>query len=215
MEITTIRKAHTMKFAYNMMRSVAALFLVTAAASASPITWTLNGVTLSDGGTASGTFTFNPDTGTACGSSSPCGVYSNVHIVTTNGTSRTGAIYSFVCEQDVAGCNGVSPDSTEVMLLSTNAANQAGNPALALFFTSIGALPPQGLTDAGGTIDISNSSGSVGSLEEGACANAGCSLPTNPVRFSTAGSVAAIPEPSTWLLLTMGLGVVGVRFRRS
>lgn len=214
MEIATYGKAHSMKFVHCMVQRAVTLFLLTVAASASPITWTLNGVTLSDGGTASGTFTFDPDAGTACGSSTPCGVYSNIHIVTTNGTSRAGVAYSFVCGQDVTACTGVSPDSTEVMFLSSNAPNEAGNPAIALFFTSIGALPPQGLTDTGGTLDVSNRSGSVGSVDESACANAACSSPASPVRFSTAGSVAAIPEPSTCLLLMLGLGVMAVCFQR-
>ena len=204
-----------MKLAHYLAHAAIALSLLAAAAKASPVTWMLNGVTLSDGGTASGTFTFDADAGTACGSSSPCGVYSNVHISTTNGTSRTGALYSFVCEQNVPACTGVSPDSTEVMFLSSNAANQTGNSALALFFTGIGALPPNGLTDAGGTLDISNSSGTVGSVDEGSCANPACSVPVNPLRFSTAGSVTAVPEPAApWLLLMGGLSVIVERFRR-
>ena len=204
-----------MTFAHYPMRGAMALLLLAVAGRASPVTWILNGVTLSDGGTASGTFTFDPDARTACGSnSSPCGVYNHVQILTTNGTSRTGVTYSFVCEQDVAACTGISPDSTEVMFLSSNSANQAGNPALALFFTGTGALPPRGLTDAGGTLDLSNTSGSVGSVDEGTCINASCSQPGSPIRFSTAGSVTAVPEPAASLLWIAGLGAIAVRFLR-
>jgi hypothetical protein len=139
-----------MKFPFPLVCGPMALILLAAAGCASPILWTLNGVTLTDGGTVSGTFTFNPDTGTPCGSVSPCGTYSNVNIVTTNGSSRTGVTYSFVCGQSVVSCTGVSPNSTEVLFLTSNVANQAGAPALALFFTGINGLPPRGLTDSGG-----------------------------------------------------------------
>lgn len=210
MKIATYPRAHFGKFAHCSLRAAISLFLLAAAAPATPITWVLNGVTLSDGGTANGSFAFDPDAGTACGSASPCGVYSHVQITTTNGSSRTGAAYSFVCGQDVASCNGVSPDSTEVMFLTSTSANQTGNSALALFFTGIGALPPRGLTDSGGTLDISNSSGSVGSVDEGACAGAACSMPGNPVRFSTAGTVTAVPEPAAWLLSLAGLALIAV-----
>jgi hypothetical protein len=200
-----------MKFHFRLIHGVVAPMLLAAAASASPILWTLNGVTLSDGGTASGTFTFNPDTGIACGSVSPCGTYSNVHVVTTNGSSRSGATYSFVCGQNVVGCTGVRADSTEVLFLASNTANQSGAPALAFFFTGISGLPPQGLTDAGGIVDISTSSGSAGSVQEANCADAACSSPSSPARFSTAGTVSATPEPATWLLLTAGFAVMAAR----
>lgn len=199
-----------MKFSFRLIHGGVALMLLAAAASASPIVWTLNGVTLTDGGTASGTFTFNPDTGTPCGSVSPCGTYSNVHIVTTNGSSRTGATYSFVCGQNIVGCTNVSPDSTEVLFLTSNQANQSGEAAIAFFFTGVSGVPPQGLTDAGGSIDISNSSGIVGTVQEANCIDAACSLPSSPTRFSTAGTVSATPEPTTWLLLTAGLGVMAM-----
>src|SRR3982750_2457874 len=199
-----------MKFPFPLVCGPMALILLAAAGSASPILWTLNGVTLTDGGTVNGMFTFNPDTGTPCGSVSPCGTYSNVNIVTTNGSSRTGVTYSFVCGQSVVSCTGVSPNSTEVLFLATNATNQSGAPALAFFFTGISGLPPQGLTDSGGTIDLSNSSGNVGVGQEANCSNAACSSPASPARFSTAGTVSAAPEPTTWWLLTTGFGAVAI-----
>src|ERR1700683_2077732 len=65
------------------MIAVSALSL---AAYAGPVTWTLSGVAFSDGITASWSFTFNADAGTACSTgSTPCGAYSNVDITTTAG----------------------------------------------------------------------------------------------------------------------------------
>jgi hypothetical protein len=199
-----------MKFPFRSVCGLGTLMLLAAAACASPILWTLNGVTLTDGGTVSGTFIFNPDAGIPCGSVSPCGTYSNVNIVTTNGSSRTGVTYAFICGQSVVNCTGVSPSSTEVLFLTSNVANQAGAPALAFFFTGISGLPPQGLTDSGGIIDVSNSSGNVGTVQEANCAVAVCTSPASPARFSTAGTVSATPEPTTWWLLTAGLGLAAI-----
>ena len=88
------------------------------AAEASSIIWNVN-VTFGDGGTATGTFDFDADAGTPCTSTNtPCGVYSNVNIVTTTGTSVTGVTYTTVCGVGgVTSCTGVSPDSTEVLFL--------------------------------------------------------------------------------------------------
>ena len=195
------------------------LVLVTLAvtACAGPITWAFVGVTLNDGGTVTGSFTFNADSPVACTTGvSPCGTYSNVNIITTTGSARTGTTYSFVCGISDPACTGVSPDSTEVLFLTSSATNQTGLSALAVFFTGVGGVPPAGLTDAGGVIDISNSSLSVGAVQEANCLDAACSSPGPPSRASTAGFVAT-PEPSTVLLLgsaLAGLGLVRLRARR-
>ncbi len=130
-----------MTISFRFMSGVLAFTSLAFVADASPIVWKLNNVLLSDGATASGSFTFDPDAGTRCGSFAPCGRYSNVDIVTTTGSSRAGATYSFVCGQDVVGCTGVSPDSTEVLFLASNSANQRRGSALAFFFTGIGVFP--------------------------------------------------------------------------
>jgi hypothetical protein len=168
------------------------LVLLSSAANASVLTWYLNGVKFDDGGTASGSFNFDPDGGTPCSTgATPCGRFSNVSITTTSGSTRTGATYTFVCGQDVPTCTGVSPDSTAVLNLTSSAANQTGLPAFALFFTGVGGTPPQGLTDFGGTIDVSNSSASVGAGLEASCADAACSAPAPPTRITVAGVVAS------------------------
>jgi MYXO-CTERM domain-containing protein len=208
-ENTNNTRTNSVKLSFRLIHEMVGVVLLAGGASAGPINWTLNGVTLNDGGTVSGMFTFDPDSGTACGSFSPCGTYSNVNIVTTSGSSRTGATYSFVCGQDVASCGGVSPDSTEVLFLTSNAEDQSGDSAIAFFFTGIGVFPPQGLTDGGGVVDISSDSGSVGTVQESNCLDAACTLPSGPVRSSNAGTVSStVPEPASWLLLLGGLGLV-------
>ena len=198
-----------MKLSFRFVYEVMALLFSAAAASATPMVWTLNGIRLNDGGTVSGTFAFNPESGIPCGSFSPCGTYSNVDIVTTGGSSRTGASYSLVCGQDVTTCTGLSLDSTEVLFLTSNAANQSGDSAIAFFFTGIGVIPPQGLTADGGVLAISGSSGNVGTIQEANCLAASCSAPSPPVRFSTAGTASATaPEPASWLLLFAGFAVL-------
>lgn len=206
-----------MRFSERLWNVAAVLIGLTMGASAGPVFWQLSGVTLNDGGTANGTFAFDPDAGTACISGlSPCGMYSNVDIVSTDGLARTGATYRFVCGTDVSSCNGLSPDSSEVLFLSSNAADQKGNSAIAFFFTGVGISPPAGLTDLGGVIDISNSSFSVGAVQEGACVNAACTGPDPnlPIRGSTAGFAIA-PEPSTCVFFLTGLlAMAALRLRR-
>jgi hypothetical protein len=203
-------------------RAVFALLALALSASAGPLTWTLNGVTLSGGVTASGSFTFNPDAGTPCTTGdSPCGAFGNIDITTTAGGGLPAETFLYACGEDVASCTGLSPNSTQVLFLTSNAANQNGLAAIAFFFTGVGGVPPAGLTDAGGTIDVSNSNETIGAVEEALCADAACSGPSSPDLGSVAGSVtaSAVPEPSSALLAVAslaGLGLVRLRgFRRS
>jgi hypothetical protein len=160
-----------------------ALLLSAVSISAAPITYALVGVTFDDGGTASGSFTFDPATNT----------FSDVNITTTTGSARSGAVYQFVCGQDVPNCTGVAPNSTQVLNLTSTAADQTGLPGLALFFTGVGGVPPAGL-GASTKIDISNSSLSVGAGQEASCLDAACSQPTNPSRVTVAGFVIAVND---------------------
>ena len=141
-------------------------------AIAAPIHYVLVGVQFDDGGTANGSFDFDPVTGR----------FSNVSITTTNGSTRAGATYNFVCGQDVATCNVVPPNSTQVLWLTSTAGNQTGKPAFALFFTGVTATNGLGTSDV---FDVSNSSLNVGAGQEANCTDATCSLPDPTTARST------------------------------
>ena len=197
-----------MRIAFRLTGSVVLLWLA-ASANAGQVLWTLNDITFSDGGTASGSFIFNADSGTACSTgASPCGTFSDVDITTTTGSALSAATYTFVCGTDDPSCDAVSPDSTEVQFLTSNSSSQEGNQAIAFFFTAPGPLPPAGLTDSGGTIDMSNTT--VGVIGESYCSTEDCGPPTGSSRASVTGTVTgvAIPEPGTWGLMLTSLSAI-------
>jgi hypothetical protein len=187
-----------------------------------PIVWTFSGVTFGDGGTVSGHFTFDADAGTACSTgATPCGHYSNVDVVTSTGSVRTGSHFTEVCGSDVPTCLVTSPDSTEVQLLTSAAPDQTGMPLLLFNWVSngtpMGETPPAGLSDAGGTYDISASSLHVGFAIEATCENTGCTgFSGLGERISNAGFVVAtVPEPPSWGLMMAGfLPIAGWRLGR-
>jgi hypothetical protein len=159
-------------------------------ASAVPVIWTLHEVAFNDGGTASGSFTYDADTNT----------YSAVNITTTTGSERAGATYAFVC---TAPCvDGGPPSATQVTFVTTSpASDQTGLPLLAIAF-----FDP--LTNAGAkAIPVF--------VAEASCADATCSLGALPVRISGGfvSSVAAGPIPtlSEWstILLVLALLTLG------
>jgi len=166
--------------------AVAFLTLFSWAASAQNLTYTLSGVTFNDGGTASGSFTYNPTTNT----------YTNINIVTTTGGIRTGATYRFVCGTDVPSCNGLLPNSTNILNLTTNAANQTGLPGLALNFNA--------------PLSAGNSSVVTFALEAN-CSNATCTAPAGATRTSNAGALSTftIPTLSEWGLILMAVLLAG------
>lgn len=200
---------------------VASFSLLASTATAAPVYWTLSNVNFDFGGSASGSFTFDPDAGTPCsGGNSPCGVYSNVNIVTTTGTQLPGATYHYVCEQDVPTCTVAPSDSTLAVFLASNASNQSGDPGIELFFTGTNnPTPPSGLTDAGGIVSVDGSDfKTVGIIREfGGCAGSPCNQFQGFSRSSDSGVIngtVGVPEPGTWELLLVGAAVIfGMRRR--
>ncbi len=171
-----------------------ALLLLAASASAYPTAWTLVGVQFNDGGTATGSFVYDPATN----------LYSYVNITTSGGSALPGATYKFVCGQDVASCTGVAPNSTQLLNLTTTNTNQTGEPGLALFFTGVGGT--QGLGSGPTEFDISNASLNVGAGQEAICANAACSSPTNPSRVTIAGFVVAVQSTQVKYFPNLNIG---------
>lgn len=186
---------------------------------ATPLTWVLNDVTFIDGITATGSFTFDPDADTPCSlEMTPCGMYSNINITTTAGDlGLLPATFLFACGSDVPTCGGLPPDSTQVLLLTSNDVDQTGEQALAIFFTGIDeeGQPPFGLTDDWGTVDVSDSGFDTGALTEGVCGDPACITPVPPGSINISGTVESVPEPSSLLLAGASLAWLGKRAYRS
>lgn len=173
------------------MRKVAllilALGLLSGSADAVPVVWQLNGVTFADGGTASGSFVYDASTNT----------YGSVNITTTPGTTiTTGATLLYVSP-------GFAPSSTAFLAGASNAPNLTGTRAFFLVFASP-------LSNAGGLVSLAGS-------QEASCANATCSSPVAPTRFTNAGSLngtatSPVPALSAWALLATGLLLAAAGF---
>ena len=79
--------------------SIVMLFLFSVAANASPVVWTVEGVLFDDGGTATGSFTYDADTE----------IFSDVSITTTPGSTLAGGFF------DAADCNGAECSTADEM----------------------------------------------------------------------------------------------------
>ena len=176
---------------------------LSASALAVPLMWTFNGVTFSDGGTASGSFVYDATTNTD----------SAVNITTTSGSSVTGSTYTFLCVSPCGGGTVMSPNFVSVLTVS-GSGNLTGLPQLEVRF-----LTP--LTNAGGTVTLETGLNSF----EDRCTVANCSATMPPIRTVTAGSITAgpigpavsaqIPTLSTWALIVLALLMIGsVAFAR-
>jgi Domain of unknown function DUF11 len=109
--------------------------LLAAGANAVPLTYNLSGVVLSDGATASGSFSYDAATNT----------YGNINITTTNNGVRPGATYNSVS-------SGFAPDSGGVLLVTIAGGSQAGLPGVSLLFSPV-------LTGVGGKAKLTGEEG--------------------------------------------------------
>jgi hypothetical protein len=175
-----------------MKKSLAVLaastLMFAAAAHAAPVTWNLQNWTFADGGTASGSFVFDASTG----------AYSNVSVLSTNGTVRTGA--SYVLRNPASGGN-----ATFASWVTGLFADFTNTPVIAVNWASA-------LTDVGGTVGVDL----AGFHGESSCINASCSGASAPVRFLTSGAVttAQVPLPATLPLVGLALAMLGAARRR-
>ena len=147
--------------------SIVALF--SASANATPVDWYLSGVTFTDGGTASGSFTYDADTST----------YSAISISTTAGSIITTA-KSYDVINSGAGC---STPEVFCLINSADVANCAGKTGAT--FTHVGTP----LTNAGGTIALTYS-------REYTFENFTCSTVGSPERLVTTGSFTSELAPT-------------------
>jgi len=163
------------------------------AALADPVTWTLQGVTLNDGGTASGSFTYDADIGN--------GTFSNVNIVTVGGTQLPGATYFTLLGGGTGG--GSLANGGDVSFV-TAAGSGDGQTVLFLDFQT-------NLTDAGGSVALT-----TGLSGEATCFTIGvaCDFIGVPGRVTSAGTVqgvvaAPVPTLSEWAMILFGLMLAG------
>ena len=165
---------------YTALVSILAFFSLSA--HATPVVWYLSGVTFVDGGTASGSFTYDADTTT----------YSAISISTTAGsTITTGNSYNIT--QAGTGCG--TPEVLCV-LNSADGPNYLGD--LGLTLAHVGTP----LTNTGGTITLTFA-------REYTCENSTCSTVGAPLRLLDAGSITTDPAAPTYSVGGIVSGLTG------
>jgi hypothetical protein len=166
---------------------------------AASVQWALQGVQFNDGGTASGTFSYDADTNT----------YSSINVTTTGGSVLGG--------QSFAGLvTDVGSDATRLGMAPFPIGTVVGLPVFLIRFGTA-------LTNAGGTASLTLGSynplfPAQGSYEavcvqSGIC---GSPIPLSNIRLVTAGSVVAqvVPVPAAVWLFGSALGVMGLMRRK-
>lgn len=175
-----------------MTRVLGAAALAMAAAApalASPLVWTLTDVHFDDDTTATGTFTYDADTG----------LISDWSITISGGSVLPGFTYTKDGTQDAEVFpSGAGP--FEVLSFSDNS-----DPLLITRYMTLGTVSP--LSDSGGIVALVADGSSVDCDD---CA---------PYHTVDRGSVVALgdsptPEPATWALTMLGFGAIGSTLRR-
>jgi len=160
--------------------------LITANTNAAPVTWTLNGVTFDDMGTASGSFVYNVDTN----------IYSDIAITTSGGTYFDDSqLYTLINPDEIIDAKGLHLVAESDPQYLTRAFN--------FNFASY-------LTNQGGTVLVATPPPPT--AFETRCASDLCRSYFSGRRV-TAGSISAVPIPAAVWLFGSGLGLLGW-FRR-
>ena len=154
-------------------------------ASAAIITWTLNGVTFDDGGTASGYFDYDTVTGQA----------NTFDIQTTAGTTLVSFHYT---TSNAFAYSNLFPSNSLAWV--TNGSTRYINLA---FASSLSAPGVVNLRPG----DLASNFGLTGSWECDNCSN------IRDITGGSVTS-GAVPEPATWALMIGGFGLAGAALRR-
>ena len=165
------------------MRALFAALLIALAGAvqAAPVVWTIDSLLFDDGGTASGSFTYDADTNT----------YSHISISTSSGSVLPGGVYGVIHPHTPY----VAPSNETGMVVLDVTNGEFDSTAMSLIFESP-------LSNAGGTILLTYSI-------ETSCAGELCNFPVSPQRFLVSGSVSAVPIPAAVWLFGSGLGLLG------
>jgi hypothetical protein len=133
-----------------------------------PITWSLSGVTLSDGSVATGSFVYDANHNT----------YSAINITTSAGSVFSGATFTAIDASQMQFISG----SFAVFVTGAGLANYTGTRAIVFFFSPA-------LTNSGGRVLLNTST------LETTCADVNCTAAGPTSRTVTVGSVTASTTP--------------------
>jgi len=158
------------------------IFLCSASAYAIPVTWTLENVAFDDGGTASGSYTYDAATNT----------FSNISVITTDtGSAVSGAFYDDAC--NFTNCR---PDSLQGLVVVFEKLFAPDDIEFVFVLRLEGPM-----TNAGGTLNLKVGSGCNGTSCESYLGLYGRSVVT--------GSVSAVPVPAAAWLFGSALAGLG------
>jgi len=164
--------------------------LFSISANATPVVWNLSGVTFDDGGTASGSFTYDEDTG----------IYSAISISTT-----AGSVINTAMDYNVTNATCLALSEIICFLNAADGPDYTNDLGLTLAWVG---TP---LTNAGGTVALTGA-------REYHCENANCATVdlTAPLRLLATGSITTgsvvpppapmvptIPATSEWALILL------------